>query len=67
MQLEYAYFKWKYIRNAVAFEKYQDYLKKEKTRFLDIFKKTDVNIKLLEKRENRQNIFIRWWRFTQKF
>jgi len=57
-QLEYAYFKWKYIRNAAAFEQYQTYLDKEKTRFLNIFKKADVNIKSLEKKENMQNVIL---------
>jgi len=54
-QLEYAYFKWKLIFNDRNHKRYETYLQKEKPRFLTSFEKTDVDLKRLEKREDKLN------------
>ena len=54
-QLEYAYFKWKSIYNDRSLLRYENYLKSEKPRFLESFTRTDIDLKSLEKQENKQN------------
>ena len=57
-QLEYAYFKWKNIYNERRKNRYHDYLEKEKIHFLAVFKKVKVDVKVLEKEGNKQNIAL---------
>jgi len=54
-QLEYAYFKWKSIFNDRNHIRYKNYLQSEKARFLESFERTDIDLKALDKAENKEN------------
>lgn len=54
-QLQYAYFKWKSIYNDRRFKRSDEYLQREKDRFISSFKNTDVDIESLDKQANKLN------------
>jgi len=54
-QLEYAYYKWKFILNERKIKAYKTYLKAEKESFLRAFKNTNIDVKMLQKQEQKEN------------
>ena len=55
-QLQYAYFKWKAIYNDRSFNRYKKYLEGEKPRFIKSFENTDIDLKSIEKEDDKQNV-----------
>ncbi|PHR55844.1 MAG: hypothetical protein COA44_09390 [Arcobacter sp.] len=55
-QLQYAYFKWKEIINKRKLSQYKSYLQAEKEPFKKAFLKTQINVKDLEKKTDKQNV-----------